>query len=92
MDDDYIQMAVPIATSDSYSANIDEQRMRLFEYFETFGDIPVHNKVCEIADIINERVEVCSNYYETYLGIEYTVGFCKVIIKGLDTDLCNEQC
>jgi len=57
MDDDYIELRLPVATSDSQLADIDDQRKRVFEYFDTFGDIPLHELVYKIADIINERVE-----------------------------------
>jgi len=46
----------------------------------------------EIADIIDEIVEIRRNDNETYAEVDYAVGFCNVTVKGLDADLCAEQC
>jgi len=84
-------MAVSFATSSTHSAEIEGKKLRLFEYFEIFGDTPVHNQVYEIADIMNEIVEIRRKNNEAYEEIEYTVGFCKMTVKGLDANLCEEQ-
>jgi len=62
------------------------------EYFQTFVDTSIYDKLREIVNIIKERIITWEFYHADYLVIGYKEGFFEVVVKGIDEDICEEKC
>jgi len=51
---EYIEITMAVATSITKSAEINDKRIRLFEYFKTFTGTSVQNQVLEIVDMFRK--------------------------------------